>query len=204
MLESRPHAVPCIVVIATINPRREQQDDDHHMANNNQIPDRRPGPTPEAAAFSLEQNLAFRLGRAHRTIRGAWETRIADLHLSSPQAGVLRAVVEPRGICLRELARWLRTDPMNVKRLADGLEAAGLLVSVTDRADRRRRVLRLTDAGMAVRGELEVRAIAWGATLEGILGRADAARLSATLTRLEDGVTALAVAGPSHEEADRG
>jgi DNA-binding MarR family transcriptional regulator len=202
--QSRLGAVSCIVVMATINPGPRQQDDDHPMATRNQLPDRRPGSTPESAALALEQNLAFRLGRAHRAVRGAWEARIADLRLSSPQASVLRAVVEQPGIGIRELARRLRTDPMNVKRLADGLEAAGLLASVTDRDDRRRRVLRLTDAGMAVRGELEVRAIAWDATLEGILGRADAARLSATLTRIEDGITALADAGPNHEETDRG
>jgi DNA-binding MarR family transcriptional regulator len=190
--------------MSTINPDPSNRTTTTNMANRNQLPDRRPGSTPESAALSLEQNLAFRLGRAHRTVRGAWEAQIADLHLSSPQASVLRAVVEQPGISLRELARRLRTDPMNVKRLADALEAAGLLASVTDGADRRRRVLRLTDTGMAVREELEVRAIAWGAALEGILGRADAAWLSATLTRIEDGITALSAAGPSHEETDRG
>jgi len=152
----------------------------------------------------LEAGLGFRLGRAHRSVRGAWEARIADLRLSSPQASVLRAVSEQPGTSLRELGRRLGTDPMNAKRLADGLEEAGLLASVGDPDDRRRRVLHPTDAGLALAREIQARALEWGATLESIIGRDDAARLMLVLARIEDGIADLPGCRATEVEEDRG
>ncbi len=145
-------------------------------------------PAPPA----LESGIGFRLGRAHRRLRSAWESRIADLGLTSAQAAVVRAVAEQPGTGLRELARKLRADPMNVKRLADSLERAGLLRSTNDPADRRRRVLLLTPEGMAVSDRLSGRAVTWNAHLEGLLGPADLATLQALLDRLEAGIAAQA------------
>jgi len=179
------------------------------MHTDRQPPDRRTTDgrsvsVAERPDTSLEAGLGFRIGRTHRAIRGAWEARIADLGLSSPQASVLRAVSEQPGTSLRELARRLHTDPMNAKRLADGLEEAGLLASAGDPADRRRRVLRPTDAGLALSREIQGRGLEWGATLEAIIGRKDVARLSLTLTRIEDGIAALPGYQPPEGEADRG
>src|SRR5579875_1692870 len=75
--------------------------------------------------LALEAGLGFRLGRAHRLLRAAWEQIIADLGLSPPQAALLRAVAQQPGCGLRELARRVQTDAMNAKRLADHLERAG-------------------------------------------------------------------------------
>jgi len=169
-----------------------------------QAADRASASTAVRPETLLEASLAFRLGRAHRTVRFAWEARIADLHLSSPQASVLRAVTERPGVSLRELARRLHTDPMNAKRLADGLEDAGLLASVDDPADRRRRVLAPTDAGLALSREVTRRAVEWSAALEEILGRDDAARLWVILARIEDGITALPRCTTAEGEPDRG
>ncbi len=153
--------------------------------------DRASASTAARPGTSLEEGLGFRLGRAHRAVRFAWEARIEDLRLSGAQASVLWAVAEQPGTSLRELARRLRTDPMNAKRLADGLEEAGLLASVGDPADRRRRVLGPTDAGLSVTREIQRRALEWRATLEVIIGPDDAARLSLMLTRIEDGIAGL-------------
>ncbi len=176
----------------------DRQPPERRTANSRSVP------VEERPDTSLEAGLGFRLGRTHRAIRGAWEARIADLGLRSPQASVLRAVSEQPGTSLRELARRLRTDPMNAKRLADGLEDAGLLVSAADPADRRRRVLRPTDAGLVLSREIQGRALEWGATLEAIIGPGDAARLSLILARIEDGVAALPDLRPPAGEADRG
>ena len=147
-------------------------------------------PTPPATG--LESGIGFRLGRAHRRLRAAWESRIADLGLTGAQAAVMRAVAEQPGTGLRELARKLRADPMNVKRLADSLERAGLLRSTSDPADRRRRVLLPTAEGTAVCDRLSGRAVTWNAHLEGLLGPADLATLQALLDRLEAGIAAQA------------
>ncbi len=161
-----------------------------------------PASTPDAtAAGRLEAGLGFRLGRAHRIVRGAWQAQIGDLGLSGAQASVLRAVAEHPGVGLRELARALGTDPMNAKRLADGLEAEGLLVSSADAGDRRLRVLEPTDAGLALASEVRQRALAWTATLEGLVGQADIAAVLAVLDRLEQ---SLAGAAPAHHEPTGG
>lgn len=163
-----------------------------------------PEPVPTAtepgAPLALEAGLGFRLGRAHRAVRAAWETRIADLGLSGPQASVLGAVVERPDMGLRELARRLGTDAMNAKRLADGLERAGLVESGADRADRRRRALRPTSTGRALGAELERLSAAWRRRLEAVLGPRDSARLRALLERIEAGVVAL----PDRDDLDHG
>jgi DNA-binding MarR family transcriptional regulator len=157
------------------------------------------------AEGSLEAGLGFRLGRGHRTVRGAWQGRIADLGLSAAQASSLRAVAERPGSGIRELARILGTDPMNAKRLADGLERAGLVRSCADPADRRVRVLNPTEAGVRLVREVEDRARAWTAALESMVGRDEIAALLGTLDRLEAGIAELAAAeGVDAVEHDRG
>ena len=138
----------------------------------------------------LESEVGFRISRAHRRLRAAWESRIADLGLTSAQATILRATGEQPGTGLRELARRLHADPMNVKRLADSLEQAGLLRSASDPRDRRRRVLLPTALGHAVGGELAARALAWNQRLGSLLDPDGAAALYALLDRLEAGIAA--------------
>ena len=111
-----------------------------------------------ADELPLESGLGFRLGCAHRLLRAAWEEAIADLRLSPPHAAVLRKVAQWPGCGLRELARRLRTDAMNAKRLAGHLERAGLVVPAADPGHRQRRVLRPTEQGAALAGELTRRA----------------------------------------------
>ncbi|MHB1594969.1 MAG: MarR family winged helix-turn-helix transcriptional regulator [Streptosporangiaceae bacterium] len=142
------------------------------------------------AAGALESGLGFRLGRAHRILRAAWERRIADLGLTPPQAAILRAACEWRGCGLRELARRTHTDPMNAKRLADHLERDGLVRSVTDPDHRQRRVLEPTPEGLAIAAALSGRAAAWGQGLSELIGADDIAQIHALLDRLEQAVLA--------------
>jgi DNA-binding MarR family transcriptional regulator len=160
-------------------------------------------PDPSPLALPLEADLRFRLGRAHRAVRGAWQARIADLGLTSPQAGALRAITEQPGTGLRELARRLGTDPMNAKRLADGLEREGLVVSRAHPADARMRVISPTDRGLALGREVERRAGEWQRAIEELLGADDAARLRLILERLEDESAALVVSVPVAASGDK-
>ena len=74
---------------------------------------RGPGPARPAA---IELELGSRIGQTHRFLKETWERQIADLGLSAPLAARLRAICEQPGSGLRELARSMRTDPMNAKR----------------------------------------------------------------------------------------
>jgi len=148
-------------------------------------------PALSTAPGRLETSLPFQLGRTHRLLRAAWESRIADLRLSGPQASVVRAVADEPGVGLRELARRLRTDPMNAKRIADTLESEGFLASCDDPADRRRRVLGPTEPGRVLAAELERRAREWNGEVESIVGHADTEMLRTILRRIDAAIGAL-------------
>jgi DNA-binding MarR family transcriptional regulator len=93
------------------------------------------------------QGLGFLLGVAHRTLRRAWEADLADLGLTAPQAALLRLICAQPGRGVRQLARDLGTDPMNVQRIAELLRVSGLCELGEDPTDARRRPLYPTDRG---------------------------------------------------------
>ncbi len=103
-----------------------------------------PAPSPH---LPLQEGLGFRLGRLARTLRRRWASDLASIELSPPQAAVVRALEGSPDSALRELARTLASDPMNVKRCVDDLEQRGLVSSGSRAGDRRPRVLSLTDGG---------------------------------------------------------
>ena len=156
--------------------------------NDNSAPAARPVSLNTGRTPGLEGSLGFRLGRAHRRLRSAWEHRIADLDLTGAQAAILRSVADGPGTGVRELARQLQADPMNVKRTADELERAGLLQSASDPDDRRRRVLTATAHGRAVADDVANRSAAWTEHLSELLDPADAGTLLELLGRLETGL----------------
>ena len=143
-----------------------------------------PGP-PRGLPAPLESGLGFRLGRAHRVLRSAWEEAIADLGLSGPQAALLRAVAQRPGSGLRELARQVCSDALNAMRLADLLERAGLVSSASDPGHRQRRVFRPSGPGATLAAELAQRAADQDRLLASALGTAEVARLQDLLDRLD-------------------
>jgi DNA-binding MarR family transcriptional regulator len=88
------------------------------------------------AADALSQDVADVLGEAG---------------ITKSQAGILWALapgIPP--VPMRELARRLQCDPSNITLLGDQLEAVGLVQRQPDPTDGRRRVLTLTDKGLAL------------------------------------------------------
>jgi len=61
------------------------------------------------------------------------------------------------GVSVSDLAEQLQLRPHSVVGLVDRADAAGLTVSTADPADRRRRLVSLTDEGAAVLGRLSER-----------------------------------------------
>jgi DNA-binding MarR family transcriptional regulator len=96
-------------------------------------------PAGPGAAFLLTQ-----LG-THAAARFA--ERIADLDLTPPQTGLLRAVAVAPGQSQQALARHLGTPPSRLVALVDGLDERGLIERRRNPDDRRLHALHLTDAG---------------------------------------------------------
>lgn len=91
--------------------------------------------------------IGFLLGVAHRSRRRRWESSLADLGLTAPQAAVLRLVSGEPGHGVRHIARQLGTDPMNAQRIVETLIAADLCEPRSDPGDARRRPLYPTARG---------------------------------------------------------
>lgn len=148
----------------------------------------------------LDAQLGFCLGRAHRRVRSAWEEVLAPLGVSAPQAAVVRAVGELGAPGLRALARRLHSDPMNVRRLVEHLERAGLVHSVADPDHRQRRAVTLTPAGAALGEALAGAALAFETRLAARVEPGDLEQLLALLGRLESALEAAGAPGRTHLE----
>jgi len=86
---------------------------------------------------------------------------LAELDLSESASGLLWMLAPDRPpLRMREIARALRCDPSNVTLLGDKLQHAGLVTRQAHPADRRSRVLVLTDTGSALRERLLARLVA--------------------------------------------
>ncbi len=139
-----------------------------------------------AGTASIDGELGFRMGQTHRLLKETWERHIADLGLSAPLAAMLRAICEQPGSGLRELARRIRTDPMNAKRLVDHLEHEGLVASSGAASHAQRRELTPTPDGLARVAGLVERSTAFRRQLAQLLGESELERLQQLLVRLED------------------
>ncbi|MHB1710098.1 MAG: MarR family winged helix-turn-helix transcriptional regulator [Acidimicrobiales bacterium] len=141
---------------------------------------------------SIDAGLGFRLGRLARVIRRGWAAELAPLHLSPPQAAVLRGVNGDPGCSLRALARALSADPMSVKHCVDELEGRGLIRSGEHPTDRRRRMLTATEAGQAHSTQIDALAYRQQLRLDGALTPSQRDGLESAVEALE---RALGVAG---------
>ncbi len=115
--------------------------------------------------------IGFLLGVAHRARRRRWESELADLGLTAPQAAVLRVVAAQPGLGVRSVARQLGTDPMNAQRIAESLIAEKLCEAGRDPFDSRRRPLTVTDEGARIAAEVSIRARQSELTIAETLGR---------------------------------
>lgn len=117
------------------------------------IQEARPG------AGSIDQRTRELVRLAHDFVGEVWghyQSRVAEFHLSLPEAKALMVLEVDRALSMRELAGQLHANPSNVTVVVSRLEARGLLTRhSTD--DRRVKSVRLSDAGAGVRARLEAR-----------------------------------------------
>ena len=94
------------------------------------------------------------LMRASRAQRRRWRDVLAPWDLSPHQARALAVVCERDGVRLSDLAEALRIAPRSATEVADGLQDRGLVERTPDPGDRRAVILRPTDEGRRIRGEI--------------------------------------------------
>lgn len=109
-------------------------------------------PTPQVtgrAGLVQVPGLVLHLGTEIRT---AFDRRLAHLDLTMQQAGLLLHCTDP--VSPAQIAPLLGTDAAGMTRLADRLEARGLLRRRRSRTDRRSILLEPTAAAVAMFPEL--------------------------------------------------
>jgi DNA-binding MarR family transcriptional regulator len=137
-------------------------------------------PTPHGpgSAFLLTQLGSYAATR--------FAERIADLDLTPPQTGLLRAVAAGPGQSQQALARLLGTPPSRLVALLDGLDERGLVERRRNPDDRRLHAVHLTDTGTALLARIGEVARAHDDAVCGPLDPDDRALLRTLLSRLAE------------------
>ena len=126
------------------------------------------------------------LMRAARTLRRRWRDVLAPWDLSPHQARALGVVGKRDGVRLTDLAEALHIAPRSATEVADGLQERGLVERTADPGDRRVVILRPTDEGRRIRGEIDAARTADAALLFARLPAADRTELARLLQTLAD------------------
>lgn len=111
----------------------------------------RSAPVGSDAPLSGSGYLLTRIGAESRR---RWARMLAEHDLTPHHYGVLIALRQLKTSHQQRLAETIGVDPRNAVPVIDLLERRGLIARTTDPADRRRRVIELTDAGLDVTEEL--------------------------------------------------
>lgn len=106
------------------------------------------------SADGVPPRTAFLLAQLGAAASDRFGERVADLGLSSRDAGVLRVVGRAPGISQKDLAHRLDTVPSRLVALIDDLQARGLVERTRSESDRRNNELALTEEGERMLGEL--------------------------------------------------
>lgn len=126
------------------------------------------------------------LMRASRAQRRRWRDVLAPWDLSPHQARALAVVCERDGVRLSDLAEALRIAPRSATEVADGLQERSLVERTPDPGDRRAVILRATDEGRRIRGEIGAARAADSSELFARLSPEDRDTLARILRTLAD------------------
>jgi MarR family transcriptional regulator, transcriptional regulator for hemolysin len=92
----------------------------------------------------------YRLADNSRQLRRLFDERVRDLGLTGPQARLLLALERHPNENQVFYAERLEIEPITLTRIADRLEDAGWIERQSDPADRRARILHLTDKSRSI------------------------------------------------------
>lgn len=139
-----------------------------------------------------EPGAAFLLAQLGAHAARRFADRVAELDLTPPQAGLLRAVAVLPGQSQQALAAHLGTPPTRLVALVDGLEERGAVERRRNPEDRRLHALYLTPAGEKLLADVGRVAVAHEKALLTALDAAEREQLRTLLARLvaDQGLTA--------------
>jgi DNA-binding MarR family transcriptional regulator len=129
---------------------------------------------------------AFLLAQVGADAAARFAERIAELGVTPPQAGLLRAVAGDPGRSQQALAAQLGTPPSRLVALVDGLEDRGLLERRRNRDDRRLHAVHLTAEGRRMLHVIGQAGRAHDDAVLSVLDDEERAQLAALLARLAD------------------
>jgi MarR family transcriptional regulator, temperature-dependent positive regulator of motility len=101
--------------------------------------------TPRWSSWGWDDSLPFQLRRASQAWTTLWLHRVPDL--TNPQFAVLLFLGQRGALDQSELGALASVDRSTLSVLVDRLEAKGLVTKTMDAANRRRRIIELSDAG---------------------------------------------------------
>ncbi|HET7412953.1 MAG TPA: MarR family transcriptional regulator [Pararhizobium sp.] len=94
--------------------------------------------------------FGFLLADTHRVLRRRFEQRAEQYNLTSAQWRALKVLSLSSGLTQVALANRLEIEPMTVCRLVDRMEAAGFVRRLPNPADKRAKLVCLTDRSVAL------------------------------------------------------
>lgn len=133
---------------------------------------------------SGDEGLGRLLLRVARELRTLFDRNLETLGITAQQAGLLYRCSLSRELTPKQLTRLLITDNASVTRLADRLEAKGLLTRRTSSSDRRSVTLHITPSGRALLPRIRRLAEAEKQRIFDGLSPSDQERLRALLERI--------------------
>lgn len=126
--------------------------------------------------------------RASRVLSQIYDTHLRPVGIRSSQFGMLRCIEAAPNLCISHMARLLGMDQTTVTRNIETLERNGLVHTVYDTIDPRKKLVRLSDQGeKAVLKALPL----WEEAQGQVMARMGAEKYRAFLESME-GISALA------------
>ena len=98
----------------------------------------------------MSMETGYRLADNSRQLRRLFDERVRGLGITGPQARLLLSLERNPGENQAFYAERLEIEPITLTRIADRLEDAGWIERQSDPADRRARILHLTDKSRGI------------------------------------------------------
>jgi DNA-binding MarR family transcriptional regulator len=151
----------------------------------------RPVPAADGRAFELELFTPFRLSvLANRMTRAVARIYMKRHRLSAPDWRTLAVLGRFGAMSANSVVERTAMDKVRVSRSVSRLLQLGFITRRTDPQDRRRAILELTQSGQGVYRQIVPRALAVEGELLSTLSADERAALDATLTKLENRMSA--------------
>lgn len=147
-------------------------------------PESTPTTSQDREVDRLVDLVGYQLRRSYFHSLQLFAQATAGLDITPVQYGILETILEDEMLAQRDLAERLGSPPQSVVPLARDLEDRGLVKQVRSEADRRRRLLTLTERGLALLVEVRDRALGVEAEMAGRFAPGERDQLLDLLRRL--------------------